>query len=392
MSGFGEQLQRVTASSWSFVRRNRRIIALLGATAAATGAAFAYFSYQYQQVVVSGLRRERELGLQSLWQQFEKNNATILELIQSLQKPMKDAVWRHTPVEDVLLRLRQSTESKADENDSRHDKKKLWEELRVLSITRLLGCMWALVITHVQLIARINLIARYTSSDGAGEMGSVQIKPLPGGKLRVSTQKSFLEGAKVQLTQSDMMGELLEKLQEIVEQETESIPLSKRLTAMEMSTLLKTISTHFLETKAPNPFRSVRNTTSDHGSDRNAQEYSDSNLDLLNKELCDVTEALDVDMFLQSLTDYVLEQVSKCLNDQMPENTDLPMAKVVPLLSTISNKIFVVDDMQDTSPTGEQDSDGCVAFKPLSQDLMQHARSKRFGAAIFLSGEQDYAA
>lgn len=398
-----QQLRQATSSSFSFVRRNRRIIAVLGATAAAAGATFAYFGYRYNQVVGDGLRQEREAGLQHLWRQYEVNEETVQELMNRLVSLMRKVVWARTPAEELVDRLRRKDDGIGIAEDSDNggivDRKSLWERLKTLSFVRLLSSTWAIALVHLQLVARINLVARYAGNSGATGLVDAPVKALPGGRLSIKTQKAFLEMTRKKLFEDGHMHEIVTSLEKIVEEIAGGIPLTEKVGREEMKALLRRISKQFA-LREENNILSARYMMSDTetcvDSDADNEEMApDENLIALQEEICDLCELLDFRGVLESSVEHIIEQIDKEIEKLFPEDSLVPLAKAVPFLINISDELTTVVDKEDVGVTNVSSSNDNKRGELLESVFVALSRNpplKRFAAATFLSGEQDYGA
>nr|XP_054773039.1 peroxisomal biogenesis factor 3-like [Lytechinus pictus] len=208
-------------SIWNFVKRHRRKFFVLGAFAG--GAALLY---KYAEWKLKEWRETEEaecLAMARRQHHFESNQRTCNVTVLSMIPRLRELLLHHLNSEELIQRLKSGTENKV----------LVWNELKVVSFTRMVVAVYSTVLLTAFLRVQLNILGGYMYLDTlAGKNGLTYYKV----HATQDVQKEYL--AMVQYLLTDGLTELINHVREVVQNVVGSISLQQLLSLSDMEEII----------------------------------------------------------------------------------------------------------------------------------------------------------
>jgi len=158
-----------------FAGRHRRKLIALGSVCA-VGAAGYYYA---KRLIQDGMRQVEELGRSMQERMLESQNreselnrlrSECASIVRDFVTPLQNNVKRGTEfrnVTDELRELRARTRSREPTESENQRLDELWEELKVMSLSRLIVGIYALAMLNALLRVQLHVLGRYAFEEGA---------------------------------------------------------------------------------------------------------------------------------------------------------------------------------------------------------------------------------
>eukprot|EP00188_Purpureofilum_apyrenoidigerum_P005558 Plantae.Rhodophyta-Purpureofilum_apyrenoidigerum.ctg7362.p1 GENE.Plantae.Rhodophyta-Purpureofilum_apyrenoidigerum.ctg7362~~Plantae.Rhodophyta-Purpureofilum_apyrenoidigerum.ctg7362.p1 ORF type:complete len:347 (-),score=68.16 Plantae.Rhodophyta-Purpureofilum_apyrenoidigerum.ctg7362:253-1293(-) len=336
------------STSLGFLRRHRlKLILVVG------GATALYVYYTLRQkylLITKTLEEERTDGASRLQDGFAVSLTQAKEVLRNLLPEMKSIIFPLADTDKLVLSLKS--------NQSGVDRKEIWEELKIVSFSRPIACVYAIALLQLILITKFNLVGRYTSNDNS-------IAELPNGFLLKRTKQSYISLARRTLL-SSCMEDLVRTVKLSVKDTIGAIELSKRVSGAELTLNMLHIR-RAVESSSKENLRKLL-VDSCRNLDANMENWGDGdNIAALLAEEADILESNDTATVLGEILDYGFEMVETLIDNELGDGT-LPLPKALPKISNLATVIL-------------SDSSSVVNAMESAPLVTQ------FGAVVYLSGE-----
>lgn len=384
-------------SGLSFARRNGGKIALFTMAAGSALAATAYMRRQLTAVNAS-VEHERIEGARRLRAVFVANSQTVKAAFCSLIPLAREVLLASEQVNSASY-----VEQLRNKPKGRAEKRGLWEEVKVASITHLVSAVYIAALLHSFLLLQMNLLARYTNSNL-----DAPVQPLPRGALSSATSKRYLDLSRSQILRSEKVKVIVQRIKDLVRSNTQTISLTERIGIEDVECVLANILGTMEAEKSP--LENTRSAT-DHGdgvkkdplqsvhiwllsdciaSGANEDQQTgdrDLNFEWLVQESMDLCDVLDFQGLVESSMYSALAHALSCLKEDLgPDEPELPFAHFLARFDRLGS------DILSTSNRNSETDDGLgieIKSLGLDQPLSETEDCARFAASVFLSGEKE---
>ncbi|XP_030839046.1 peroxisomal biogenesis factor 3 [Strongylocentrotus purpuratus] len=208
-------------SIWNFVKRHRRKFLVLGAVAGG-----ASLLYKYAEWKLKEWRETEEaecLAMARRAHHFESNQRTCNMTVLSMIPKLRELLLYHLNSEELIQKLKSGTENKVV----------VWNELKVVSFTRMVVSVYSTVLLTAFLRVQLNILGGYMYLDTlAGKNGLTYYQV----HATQDVQKEYL--AMVQYLLTDGLTELINHVQEVVQNVVGSISLQQLLSLSDMEEII----------------------------------------------------------------------------------------------------------------------------------------------------------
>ncbi|CAK1545692.1 unnamed protein product [Leptosia nina] len=290
----------------NFLHRHRRKFIVTGAV---FGSIYLLMSYAQKK-----LREWQEKEAKKFFemtrkkQHFESTERTCNQTILSLSKIVSDNILNSLNTEDIVQRLHDNPENKLE----------LWEQMKIMIITRICVLVYALSILQVTLRVQLNIIGGYLYRDSV-----LEHEPLIDGDLQakyLSLCHHFLGPG---------LEDLVRQVERVVKRVVDPISLKKKITLQEVEQMFWSIQTILCtDTNEGDPVKKMVHYLVDH------TEINEAKFDTIVKETMDVLESDEV-------TSVTMSIVSRSFSSVIDEIANLFVSKWVP---TSKNHLEVNND------------------------------------------------
>lgn len=241
-----------------FLRRNKRQLAIGAVVLVSVGTGALYLYRKYQEI--SAASERKQLFRAKLHFQYENNRRTADSALRSQLTQLKLQICKEIDLEAMTARLKEKGSLTADE------KKRMWEQVKILSFTRTLVSVYSLSLMNLLINTQLSIIGRYlfakymeneeaAAAAAAGRIHLQQNASLPTGtnlSIPNQVQQTFL--SYVLYMQTKGLQLMLPKIQSAVEQHVSSMTLREPVSAEELNLLIakirQTIDSTFIGTSS----------------------------------------------------------------------------------------------------------------------------------------------
>ncbi len=236
--------------------------------------------------------------------------------LQTLLPALRHSIKIATNPSDVLEKIRETSD--------RESKLALWTELKVLSLTRCLCNLSGSALAALLLRAQMSVLG--------GRVYRQTTKKEDMVALTERTQEAFLSLCHEYVSTSVL--DLTRRVREIVERDCAEMRLQNKFTAKEMENVLSALVKKSLCVDSLVDFVNKNRTAI------RVEDFDEAEIEGLEELFDDLTDVLTADKLelsrmLERLTRPGLKQLREKLCDRMGDVEELPLAKLVPMLSGI---------------------------------------------------------